>query len=176
MIWRNIARLARSAVLQGVQEPGPVDVVAPVQTVQIYDDASHLTPPVQVPHGIITAVVGAVAGQRSALQITAGGRGLWVEWIQRVGAGAAFSCVGFMTPTRMFTGAAVPTTWTPPFLSAFRSGSFAAAAIPTAANTLVINFAPNEIGRFLAPSEILVLCGNADNTQFEVSVKVQEVP
>lgn len=71
-LLRNIRELVVGATLQGVQDPGSVDVITPVQAVQLWGDLTHLTQePVQTPYFFarINTNNASVAG-RSFIQIT----------------------------------------------------------------------------------------------------------
>ena len=75
-LWRNITRLGGIGAIQGVQEPGPTDVLTPVQTVQIVDDVSYAVRPLQVP---VTSFYPDIpvggAGERGAFAFKPGPRG-----------------------------------------------------------------------------------------------------
>lgn len=81
-IWANIRRLAYSATVQGVQNPGPLEILTPAQSVQIMDDASHAVAPVLVPRVWIQGLGGATApGDFSGVEIQGREGGCVIEAI-----------------------------------------------------------------------------------------------
>lgn len=83
-IWQNIRRLASSGSVQGVQNPGPVEVLTPAQAVQILDDASIAVAPPRVPW-IMAEFIGALpaGGEFSGAEIQARAGGLWILQTER---------------------------------------------------------------------------------------------
>ncbi len=79
-LWRNITRLAGIGARQGVQDPGPTDVLTPVQTVQIVDDVSHGVRPLSVPYTTCFVDVPSVANERGSFVFLSGPRGSILRW------------------------------------------------------------------------------------------------
>lgn len=85
--WKNITRLGNSGPVQGVKNPEPLDVITPLQGVQITDDATWAVAPPAVPHGLIQGLMIPGVGFNSGLEIIAGGRGVWIKdaWLETAG-------------------------------------------------------------------------------------------
>ena len=74
---RNIARYVRQLPLDGVVDPGPVELVTPVQAVRVFDDSHYAAGQVPQPRGWTTVDGPTTAGDHSGFELRAGPNGTW---------------------------------------------------------------------------------------------------
>jgi hypothetical protein len=184
-LWKNVGRLWSALAAQGITDPGDVDLVGPVQTVQLVDDASHAAQPVSVPISGAHITSPAVAARRSSIAIQPGPRGtLFVG--ASVGASAATnhliwsetSLALLANATLVARGLGLPNQL--PQLSRFWIGDVLPASIPATApifrpaHTSSAGIVPMDL--YIAPGSVLFIADDADNTAQILSLWVQDVP
>lgn len=82
-LWRNLRRLSFLSAIQGVKEPGELDIITPAQAVQVVDDASHAVAPVPIPRGFVSATSAPALLEHSGIEFAVGAGGLWIDrWWQ----------------------------------------------------------------------------------------------
>lgn len=184
-LWENIRRLSNAATIQGVQDPGRVDVLTPAQAVQVIDDVSHAVPPVLVPLAETHITIAGVALEFSAAILSPGpsgslivnargsngvtaGANIEVFTVPRPLGTTALATVAGTALTAQTNGLAPLHTW--------RTGNLAA-------SLLVGTFVPTRVGvggramdMFLAPGRewVIQLVGVAAG--LFCTVEVQDVP
>lgn len=179
-LWRNIRRLDTSGPVQGVVNPGPTDVVTPLQAVQIVDDASHAVAPVPSTEGFVGDTGVPAGAEHSGLELNPKAGGLWLRFAYGQSAGA---------PTPLFWRddaqvvvsriAAVRQSNTNsfPFVSGLFDVQIAAAALPASRLLLIISLAiPIELDLFLPSGERWFVVNNAPNAAMNVGLRISEVP
>ncbi len=68
-LWTNIRRLAFAGAVQGVKEPGPLDVITPAQGVVVLDDSSAVVSPAKHPIFFVSASAAVNAARFTGLEI-----------------------------------------------------------------------------------------------------------
>ncbi len=181
-IWQNIRRLSFSGAVQGVQNPGPVEVLTPVQAVQILDDASSAVAPPRVPRVVVAGAGAAAAvGEFSCIEVQGREGGVWVETLQ--GNTSSLAAAIWRDDDQATTARApVPTLTTlgVPNLEAPGSGYFNSrvAALPAfAARYNLTTFETSGlINLFVSPGERLFIANTAANLLVNVTLVCREVP
>lgn len=179
--WANIRRLAFSGAVQGVLNPGPVDVLTPVQAVQILDDASIAVAPPLVPRVLVEGAGGpATVGEFSCLEFQGRDGGLWLELIQ---ANTLSGPIATWRNDDQVTTVRVPvvalSTFGVPNLEPPGSGYFNSrvAALPAfSARVNLSTFGSLAVGLFLASGERFFLASVTANNLVNVTAICREVP
>lgn len=184
-IWKNIRRLASSGSVQGVKNPGVLDVVTPAQAVQILDDATWAAPPPLAAHGYAgpTSVIG--VAEHSGIEFQARAGGLWI-FTQELAFGADLT-LGFRNDTQVTVSRTPVTEFATlgvPNGEGFESGLFsvnvATAALPV--NRVLLNRGTATamhypIGPlFLAPGTRWFFVHFGANATFTSVFHIREVP
>jgi len=184
-LWRNIIRLGSVGALQGVKNPGQLDVVTPAQAVQIVDDVSRAVAPVNVPQILADPGTGTAVGSHSGIEFIARGGGLWLMGFWTT-SGTAQTLVMFRNDDQVVTsrGATVGVTvlGTPDAAqtpeSAINDIRIATAAIPTGAVRIQADD-PNNVLRiplFIRPGEHFFIIAGITNTSSAIAAQLREIP
>jgi hypothetical protein len=182
-LWKNIRRLAFTGAAQGVLNPGPLDVLTPMQSVQLTDDASRLAAPPRILDAMAGADVSGVAGIFSGVEIKASAGGIWLDAFALSGVtNNPFSMWRDDAQALVSTVAANIATWGPTVERAplSRIQGVRVAAIP--ADALVwdqSNFmagALREIRLFIPPGQALYMANTTANGAIAFFLRLREVP
>ena len=184
MIWRNARRLSRLLHRQGIQNPGPIDLNGPLQTVQLTDDALYNSPPPAVPNPMVRLdAVGGGAGTNSGIAISTG----TASAVLLMGTHAvSASLSGFMwknagpLATEVQQATIVPA-WLPASLASYREVDVPTGVIP--AQAAIWDTAVTALGKiqtkpnfWIWPGEVLYYVSATANQAFNISIQTREVP
>lgn len=187
-LWRNIRRLAWAGAVQGVQNPGPVDIIVPAQGVSLLDDASRAVAPPRYPTILAEALGpgGGVLLENNGVEVQARAGGIWLTFIyDRSGAPNS----GFIFradddfPTTFRAPIGRIQTWGVPFGEGPESGIFDVRVLETAIPASRVAWRgdgdaggsyPFDI--FIAPGERLFVLQSVDNGNAFWTLALREVP
>jgi hypothetical protein len=181
-LWKNITRLASGPAVQGVVNPGPVDVLTPYQAVQIADDATRATAPPRVPEILWTNTPVTAVGEHTGLELLAFGAGLWLEEAQ---VSVPFSIwrddaqvIASRIPANLVQWGLTETVAQP--LSRANNVQIAAAEFPAAtalaAITSSASYPWHPLHVFIPPGQRAYFAHAIANVGINVRVKCREVP
>jgi len=182
-LWKNIRRLSFSGPVQGVVNPGPADIILPIQAVQILDDAAHAVQPATVPRGFATATIAGGAADFAGLEISARAGGIWIVRVHTLTAvNLNLEVWRDETQATVVRSAALQTVGGVPNLASFASGIFDVriAAIPAFAAPMNVQtpggpgFHPLDL--FVPPGERWFLVNDTVNVPGLFALSLREVP